>query len=260
MSHVAREHAAPGPPSLAVIRGLTYTDASEVFNRRLVPTYQAVFRWTGNRLDSEDATARVFSNLVVRLALPAEVRLADGQLNEATLRVVKTYWSDRYGVGTVQCLGIHDVGAGVEESPSTLGALFEGLSAEMRLILVLRFLRKRSLAAIGAQLGMRKDAARSTMIAALTRVAQRIGIPRAPAGVAQEQCVTAFVDDLIAGVRPLRFDVGPRAWPALVGATHVQAAIAGNDLPEQRFVRMIECRLRAAAAPGPVTRLHSWSA
>ena len=41
---------------LAVIRGLTYFDVRQVFNRWLIPTYQTAFRWTGNRSDSEDAS------------------------------------------------------------------------------------------------------------------------------------------------------------------------------------------------------------
>jgi DNA-directed RNA polymerase specialized sigma24 family protein len=259
MSHIAREHAAPGLPSLVVIRGLTYTDAAQIFNRWLVPTYQAAFRWMGNRPDSEDATAEVFSNLLISLPLPAEVRLVDVQVTDAALRAVARYWAARYDVGRAQWSEIHTAEA-VGRPPSTLDALFEGLSGQMRLVLVLRFLRKRSLAAIAEQLGIRQAIARSTMIAALTDVAERIGLPPEPAGVAQEECLTAFVDGLIAGARPLRFDVDPRAWPALVGATHVQAAIAGNDLPERRFVGMIERRLRTAEEPGSVTSLRSWSA
>ena len=33
MSYLAREDAAPRPPSLEVIRGLTYTDPAQIFNR-----------------------------------------------------------------------------------------------------------------------------------------------------------------------------------------------------------------------------------
>jgi len=260
MSLVSREDAAHNLPSLAVIHGLTYTDPAQIFNRWLVPTYQMAFRWTGSRIDSEEATAEVFSNLLVSLALPAEVRMVNGQINEAALRAVTRHWSDRYGVRRVQCSAIYRAEAVLEQPPSTLDALFDGLSAEMRLILVLRFLRKRSLAAIGAQLRMRQDAAGSTMISALTYVTEGIGLPPEPAGIAQEECVTAFVDELIAGARPRRFDVDPRAWPALVGATHVQAAIAGNDLPERRFVGMIERRLRTAAERTRVTSLRNWSA
>jgi hypothetical protein len=214
----------------------------------------------GNRLDAEDATAGVFSSLVVPLVLPADVRLVDEQINDAALRAMTRHWSDRYDVGRVQCSQIYPAEAVWEQAPPTLSALFSGLSAEMRLLLVLRFLRKRSLAGIAGQLGMRQDVAGSTMITALTHIANRIGLPPEPAGIAQEERVIAFVDDLIAGAQPLRFDVDPRAWPALVGATHVQAAIAGNDLPERRFVGMIERGLRSAGERRRVTTIRSWSA
>jgi len=260
MPHISRQDAASRPPSLAVISGFAYTDPLQIFNRWLVPTYQTAFRWTGNRLDGEDATAEVFGSVVVPLALPAEVRTVNDQITDAALRAVIRHWSDRYGIGRVQRCAIYGAEAVFEQPTFTLDALFEGLSAEMRLTLVLRFLRKRSLAAIGAQLGMRPAVAGSTMITALTHVAERIGLPPEPAGSAQEECVTLFVDDLLAGARPLRFEVDPRAWPALVGATHVHAAIAGNDLPEKRFVGLIERRLRTAEERRRVTSLRSWSA
>lgn len=180
---------------------------------------------------------------------------------DAALAAVTRHWADRYGVATVQCSEIYAAEAVVLEKPaSTLGALFDGLSAEMRLVLVLRFLRKRSLAAIGSQLGMGQRAAGSTMITALTRVAAGIGLPPAPAGIAQQEHVTRFVDDLVAGARPARFDVDPLVWSAMVGATHVQAAIAGSDLPERRFVRMIERRLRTVGERRSVTSFRIWSA
>jgi hypothetical protein len=259
MSYIAREDAAPRPPSLAVIRGLTYTDSGQIFNRWLIPTYRTAFRWMGNRLDTEAATADVFLSVVIPLPLPAEVRLVDEQVNEAALRAVTRYWSDGYDVARVQWSEIRAAVAAPRPA-STLGVLFEGLSPEMRLVLVLRFMRKRSLAAIAAQLGMRQAVARSTMIAALTRIAERIGLERTPPEIAQHERVTAFVDDLIVGSPPQRFVVEPAAWSALVGATHVQAAIAGNDLPERRFVRMIERRLRTVEERRRVTHLRSWSA
>lgn len=260
MSHIAQEEAAR-PPSLAAIRGFTYTDPTQVFNRWLIPTYQRAFRWTGNRADSEQATADVFSSLLDRVALPAEVQLVNEQITDATLQALTRHWSDGYGVAMPQCTEIGAAEAsGREHPPATLGALFVGLSAEMRLVLVLRFLRKRSLAAIGVQLRVGQDAARLTMISALTRVAVQIGLAPSWAGIGQEERVTAFVDDLVAGARPARFEADSRAWPAMVGATHVQAAIAGNDLPELRFVRLIEQRLDAGGERGRVTSPCTWFA
>jgi hypothetical protein len=261
MSHIAPEDASPHLPSLAVIRGLTYTDRAQIFNRWLVPIYQTAFRWMGNSADSEDATAEVVSGPMARLTLPAEVQFVNEHITDATLCAMTRHWSTRYGVPAVQCGAIHPAEAALlERPPSTVAALFDGLSAEMRLVILLRFLRKRSLAAIGAQLGMPRAAARSTMVTALTRVAERIGLARAPGAIAHEERVAAFVDALVAGVRPPRFDVDWREWSAMVGATHLQAAIAGNDLPDARFVRRIEQQLRTAGEQSPVTSLRIWSA
>jgi Sigma-70, region 4 len=259
MSSIAHEDAAARLPLLTVIRGHTYTDSAQIFNRWLIPTYQTAFRWIGTRLETEAATAQVFNDVAISLPVPAEVQLVDEQVIEAALRVVTKYWSDGYGVATVQSSEIRGVEA-VLRPASTSSALFEGLSPEMRLVLVLRFLRKRSLAAIAAQLGIRQAVARSTMITALTRIAERIGLAHMPREMNQLERVTAFVDGVIAGATPLRFVVEPPAWPAMVGATHIQAAIAGNDLPERRFVTMIERRLRTGEERKRVTRLRSWSA
>jgi hypothetical protein len=72
--------------------------------------------------------------------------------------------------------------------------------------------------------------------------------------------VSTYIDDLIARRRPLRFEVRRAAWPPMLGAGHVQAAIAGNDLPAQGFVRSLERRLSAGWTRRPVTDIRIWSA
>jgi hypothetical protein len=68
------------------------------------------------------------------------------------------------------------------------------------------------------------------------------------------------VDDLVGKRRPLRFEVAPQAWAALLAATHIQAAVAGNNLPRARFVRSLEGRFMAGHARRHVTHLRIWSA
>src|SRR5438445_1398524 len=65
---------------LTVVAGHTYRETSEVFNRCLMPVYQTSHRWTGNRLDAEDVTARVIVNEFGRLDLPRTVMAVDEQL------------------------------------------------------------------------------------------------------------------------------------------------------------------------------------
>src|ERR1700682_1553457 len=76
---------------------------------------------------------------------------------------------------------------------------------------------------------------------ALSRVAEGMGLNSAvDRDRSQASQVAAFVDDLVGRRRPARFEVTPSAWAALLAASHLQAAVAGNDLPAGRFVRSLE--------------------
>ena len=240
---------------LAVVRGLIYTNLTQVFNRWLMPTYKTAFRWTGNRVDSEDATTWVFLTLAAHLRLPELVQVVDDDVVDASLEAVTRHWGDRYGIARVRCGQIR----GSEETPG-LESLFDGLTAEMRLALVLRFLRRRSPATIATQLSIRPEAARRRIIGALVRVAQRIGLQVESSQLAQTDQVSGYIDDVVARRRPVRFEVLPEAWPPMIGAGHVQAAIAGNHLPAHEFVRTLERRLKDRAGRRFVTELRIWSA
>src|SRR5258708_26867295 len=143
------------PPALSVIRGLTYFEECQVFNRLFLTTYQASFRWTGNRSDAEDATTWVFMNAVGTVHLPELVNVVDDMVADATLEAASRHWCDRYGVVGLRCAEIHAFEAGLAgRAPSTLDSLVEGLSAQMRLVIVLRVLRKRNMSAIPTPLGL----------------------------------------------------------------------------------------------------------
>lgn len=235
--------------SLAVIRGLTYFDLSQVFNRWLLPTYRTTFRWTGNRADSEDAAAWAFFDVAGHVRLPELVQVVDDHLADAALEAVTRHWAHRYGVDRARLSAVTAAETAMPRKPE---ALFESLDAQMRLVLVLRFLRRRSLASIAAQLDMRPDTARRLMIEALAAVARSFGVEGDSGGGVQAGHVSAYVDDIVNRRKPIRFEVLPEALPALLGATNVQASIAGNALPEARFVRSLERRL--------VTTFRIWSA
>src|SRR4029077_17748207 len=85
-------------PALSVVAGLTYRERSQVFNRWLMPAYQVSMRWTGNRLDAEDATTWVLIKEIGGLDLPELVQIVDERLAETTLEAVGRHWSDRDGV------------------------------------------------------------------------------------------------------------------------------------------------------------------
>ncbi len=254
-----------GVPALTVIRGLTYMARSQVFSRWFLPVYQTSFRWTGNRSDAEDATTWVFMNAARHVHMPELVTVVDEIVADATLEAASRHWTERYGVLRLRCAEIYAFEAGLSgRSTLTLDALVESLSAEMRLVIVLRFLRKRELSAIAAQLSVPAKAAKGLLHTALSRVAEGMGLDAAKhADQAQAGRVAAFVDDIIGRRRPMRFEATPSAWAALLAATHLQAAVAGNDLPAARFVRSLEESFeahRVTRSRGHVTNLRIWSA
>jgi len=240
---------------LAVVRGLTYTNSSQVFKRWLMPTYRTSFRWTGNRADSEDATAWALLNTANDLRLPELVQVVDDRVLDLALEAVTRHWFERYGIPRVRCAAV--CGSAVT---APLDSLFDSLTAEMRLLLVLRFLRRRSPEAIAAQLRIRPEEARRRLLAALTRVAERIGFPPGSSESRQLAEVSAYVEDIVARRRPVRFEVVPEAWPLMIAAAHMQAAIAGNDLPAKGFIRSLERQLAECSEKRLVTRQRIWSA
>jgi DNA-directed RNA polymerase specialized sigma24 family protein len=240
------------PPALSVIAGLTYSDHAQVFNRWFLPTYRTAFRWTGNRSDAEDATTWVFMSTVGRIHLPERVSVVDDQVADAMLEAASRHWADRYGVARLRCSEIHACESlSSDQPPLTLDALVDSLSAEMRLVIVLRFLRKRPLSAIATQLGVPPVTAKVNLHAALSTVAERLGLDPTCGNPAQADQVAAFVDGLIAKRRPLRFEAMPAAWAAVVAATHLQAAVAGNDLPTTRFIRVLQESVQSNGTGGP---------
>ena len=248
-------------PALTVVAGLTYREPSQVLNRWLVPSYQMSIRWTGNRLDAEDATAWVMMNAMTRLDLPDLVQLVDERLAETTLDAIGRYWSERYGISQLRCSAIQSVEAASIGQPALgFDALTDGLTADQRLVIVLRFLRGRALPSISAQLKLSADAGAQILFRALSRVAGRLGFDADAAEPTQVNLIAAYVGDLVARRRPLRFEAAPNAWPALVAATHIQAAIAGNDLPRLRVVRSLEGRASSEGFTPHVTTSRIWSA
>src|SRR5580700_3277706 len=101
------------PPALSIIRGLTYIEECQVFNRWFLPTYQGSFRWTGNRTDAEDATAWVFMKAGGNVHLPELVSVVDDIVANATLEAASRHWRDRYGVLRLRCAEIHAFEAGL---------------------------------------------------------------------------------------------------------------------------------------------------
>jgi len=61
------------------------------------------------------------------------------------------------------------------------------------------------------------------------------------------------------GIKQMKED-RPVAGAMIVAAGHIQAAIAGNDLPVKGFTRSLERRLEPRPGRGLVTRIRIWCA
>lgn len=235
---------------LAIVRGLTYTDIGQVRSRWLIPTYASAYRWTGNRTDAEDLTAWIFHNLSEDFRRPELVQVVEERLAELTSEAIVRHWSERYSIAAANLTA-----SALTDSRPTLESLMTDLTAEMHLTLVLRFVRRRPATAIANQLRVSVQEAHSRVFVALAQVAERIGFQSRSSVPRNLRGVSGFVADLVAGRRPERFEADSGIWPVMVAACHVQAAIAGNDLPTQRFVRSLEPSTRRFVAD-----LRIWSA
>jgi len=228
-------------PRLEVLSGHTYREPSDVFNRCLMPVYQTAYRWTGNRPDAEDVTAWVVTHEPRLLQLPRAVAAVDQALIESTAAAIGTHWSERYGISPRRWSAFH---AGEVAAPwrSTLSlrALLDPLPGDMRLVTVLRFLRRRSMGHVAAQLGFTSEAAAVLLFQALTMIAVELGFEQAAEDTAQASLLADFVEQLVTRRRPGRFEAASATFSAMLAATHVHSCIAGNDLPQARFVRSLE--------------------
>ncbi|HEV2216136.1 MAG TPA: hypothetical protein VGV88_01065 [Candidatus Dormibacteraeota bacterium] len=220
---------------LAIVHGLTYTDIAQVRRRWLIPSYAISYRWTGNRADAEDLTAWIFHNLGGGFSGPEPLHVVEAQLGQLTSEAIHRHWSDRYGIA-----GVSHTGTALADPRPTLEDLTAGLTAEMHLMLVRRFVRRQPVATIANRFGVSVPEADRRIFDALARVAERIVLPRLSTIAPELGQVSAFVNDLVAASRPVRFEARTGVWPMMVAACHVQAAIAGNDLPTQRFVQSLE--------------------
>jgi DNA-directed RNA polymerase specialized sigma24 family protein len=229
----------PEPP-FTVLAGHTYREPVQVFNRCLMPVYQTSYRWTGNRPDAEEVTTRVFINEFRSLDLPQSVIKVHDRLIEATIETIGKHWTERYGVSpqrwsTVEAGEV----TGPLRSTLSLRALLDQLPGDLRLVTVLRFLRRRTVDQIAAQLGVTPSAAAILMFGALSSIGAEMGFGAAVDDTSQAAELTRFVDHIVTRRRPLRFEVSASTFQAMLAATCVQASIAGNDLPSARFVRSL---------------------
>src|ERR1700736_1229483 len=101
-----------------------------------MPVYQTSYRWTGNWLDAEDATAWVFINEFRRLDLPRTVMAVDDQLIDATVEAIHRHWGERYGVSRLRRSAFHAVNVVARwRSTLSLRALLDALPGDLRLII-----------------------------------------------------------------------------------------------------------------------------
>lgn len=234
---------------LAIVRGLIYTDTAQVRGSWLVPTYATTYRWTGNRADAEDLTEWVFHNLGRDFGTSELVQVVEERLAQLTFEAIVRHWWERYGV-----TGLNPGAFPQIDSRLQLEYLLTDLTAELHLMLIRRFVRRRPIARIADQLRVSIQEADRLVFVALAEVAGRIGFTAPSSTPRSLDEFSAFITDIVARRPLVRFEARSGLWPVLVAACHLQAAIAGNDLPTQRFVRSLDVKTRL------VTEQRIWSA
>lgn len=223
-----------------MVSGLIYTDPRPVITRRLSAVYQIAFRWTGSTPDAEQVVLEAFAAAFQDTSWPAPVRALDARLENAAFYALDGHWFDRHRVGATR----HDIeecerlASGV---PPRLESLFEDLTARKRLMLLLRFVRRRPLAAIAAQLGETRDDAATGLVEALAQVSRRLPLDTGARPAAAERVMT-FVDAIVRGRRPPPASVDRGDWPLLAAAAHVQAGIAGKNLMRPALIEEVDER------------------
>jgi hypothetical protein len=227
-------------PKLSVVGGRIYTDWHQVTRRWLMPMYQLAFRWTGNADDSEDVSLRALREGLWASPLPAALPSVDGVMSRVAVRALGRHWLERYGIREAG----RDIAVRARDAPDRatpgLGELSQDLCELPRLVLVLRFVRRRSVASIAAQVGESPESTRDALFEGLGTVACTLGLADESPSEKQRCAVEHFVDALVAGMPPRRNQVVAPAWPAVAAAAHIQAAITGNNLARPEFIRLAE--------------------
>jgi len=152
---------------------LPVEDWEAVYRDHVVPVYRFVYARVGNRPDAEDVTSVVFERALPRLRTGATV----GQLRSYLIATAKTvladHWRDRFGVGELPDeIPNRPPQESDDAHQSDVERILEGLSANYREVLELRFLRGYSLKETALKMGTTIGNVKVMQLRALRRAAQ----------------------------------------------------------------------------------------
>ena len=161
--------AEPAPPR---------ADWEAVYRDHVVPVYRFVYARIGNRADAEDVTSTTFMRALPHLRSDVSEGELRSYLRSTARTVLADLWRGRHGTFTEEI--------DEETMPGTRPAdpadvdveyVLEGLPANYRTVLELRFLRGYSIKETAAAMGISVNNAKVMQLRALRRAAQA-GPPR----------------------------------------------------------------------------------
>ncbi|MFN2583107.1 MAG: RNA polymerase sigma factor [Candidatus Dormibacteria bacterium] len=153
----------------------TRADWETVYREHVVPVYRYVYARTGNRADAEDITSTTFIRALPHL----RTDVSEGELRSylrATARTaVADLWRERHGATTEE--SDDDVTPSPRPTESRdvdVEYVLEGLPANYRRVLELRFLRGYSIKETAGAMGISVSNAKVMQLRALRRAAETV--------------------------------------------------------------------------------------
>jgi RNA polymerase sigma-70 factor, ECF subfamily len=153
-----------------------------IYDEHVVPIYRFIYARVGNRPDTEDLTAQVFTRAIEHLDLEREDAQITGWLYRVSANLVADYWRAFYRLRVVDGERLAPDWEPVDKpadapadgdgaSVARVRRLLERLPANYRRVLELRFLQRLSVAETAERMGISRGNAKVLQYRALRRAA-----------------------------------------------------------------------------------------
>jgi RNA polymerase sigma factor (sigma-70 family) len=148
-------------------------DWEAVYREHVVPVFRYVYARTGNRADAEDVTSTTFMKALPYLRSDVSEGELRAYLRSTARTVIADLWRERHGASAAE-LDEETVPAVHGSDPADIDVeyVLEGLPANYRTVLELRFLRGYSIKETAAAMGVTVGNAKVLQLRALRRAAE----------------------------------------------------------------------------------------
>jgi RNA polymerase sigma factor (sigma-70 family) len=161
------------PPPLRVVPTSDRpNDWETVYQEHVAPLYRYVYSRTGNTPDAEDVTSTTFLRALPRLRADVSAAEIRAYLRTTARSVLADVWRQRHGTVLMEFDEERDAAQPVErERDVDVSPILDGLPANYRSVLELRFLRGYSIRETAAAMGVSVANAKVLQLRALRRAA-----------------------------------------------------------------------------------------